>query len=772
MGSTTANAGPSSGFNNIPAARGSSVEGSRQFLLRLSQFHANRGVPLPPFITGIPIPGYDPNNTPWSFLEPSSEPASFRLAGKDVNILRLFGAVIQHRAMMTSQPGATPRDIWPSITQNFDLPPELPQPVNGVLSTAQQLERIYGYLLQPMEATYNEMMRNMAMQRRAELARQQAGLNVTPIQRNGVSSSDGRPQSSSSNKMPLPSTNGDEATNNLKRKLEEDDGNPKHARQKTEPLDGPAPSVAGSVPLPTPQFKRPARRKIEYVPLAREVETYGGRDLAALEHEYVLSLRRPFRDINSWGLVEIDHLVLSLRSRMSTELSYALTTLNVLSILRARNSTSGFEVKEAPDLIDEVVDLIEDVAFEGYEDLADEEQDILTNRHLIRSVYETETEVFAGLQTDKQGFLNLHADGLKQRPGNVVRCAVNVLKNLAFIPDNVEHLAKNERMLDVLLRLCVLKKPPESSTFAPASRALNMSDLIDLRKDILGFVGAVAPAVVLGSISSPMTCRIARRFWQLSASYLTDPTDSVSPSLYLHSHRIPFNSPRATRPPSNAELALDAFTSLTRLDQNRRVFRQVISGDAMFTLFSSLLRRLPLVDVDFQLVSRETWLAYVERVLMAMYSIAFFSPTAVKKRIVEDRALGYRTVMLRVLERMFLSGSPDARQYYAVATRRAVETVKLIDDVEADPAVGGEENEDQSGVGDKLAFGVGYGEFGDNAEEHGLGMFCVNRDVLLTMLSTTEVCSDEVMFKELESLVRIESNMDPAFVEEVPAQVL
>jgi len=69
----------------------------RNFLVGLANVMTSRGSPLPPALTGIPYPpNYDPANSPFKMLDVSpTEPGFFRLAGKDVDIFKLWGAVFQ-----------------------------------------------------------------------------------------------------------------------------------------------------------------------------------------------------------------------------------------------------------------------------------------------------------------------------------------------------------------------------------------------------------------------------------------------------------------------------------------------------------------------------------------------------------------------------------------------------------------------------------------------------------------------------------------------------
>lgn len=80
---------------NQPSASSSLKQRQQGFLQGLAGLMAKRNTPLPPSLTGIPYSNYDPNNTLWSIIEPSSEIGSFRLAGRDVDLFKLWGLVFQ-----------------------------------------------------------------------------------------------------------------------------------------------------------------------------------------------------------------------------------------------------------------------------------------------------------------------------------------------------------------------------------------------------------------------------------------------------------------------------------------------------------------------------------------------------------------------------------------------------------------------------------------------------------------------------------------------------
>ena len=80
---------------NQPSSASSLKQRQQGFLQGLANLMAKRSTPLPPSLTGIPYSNYDPSNTLWSIIEPSPEIGSFRLAGRDVDLFKLWGLVFQ-----------------------------------------------------------------------------------------------------------------------------------------------------------------------------------------------------------------------------------------------------------------------------------------------------------------------------------------------------------------------------------------------------------------------------------------------------------------------------------------------------------------------------------------------------------------------------------------------------------------------------------------------------------------------------------------------------
>lgn len=489
-----------------------------------------------------------------------------------------------------------------------------------------------------------------------------------------------------------------------------------------------------------------SRRKLEYVPLAQEIDTYGGRDVQALDAEWTNVVpKRPLRDINDWGVVDIECLCMSIRSRLSVELSYALTTFTVLSTMRGQSPSSGFPIFQCPDLLDDALDLMEELAFDEPEKTLSEHTDnIFTNRELVVLVQDTQCHPFAVLEWH-QGAKDSQL-GPQQRPGTIIFAIVNIIRNLTIFADNIEFISNHPRLVDILLRLCTIEHIPGHSP-TPASKALSLSDLLLIRRDVMNVLMGIAGSINLSqSSSSEKTLRVARRAFDLLASYLVDPIDSIPP---LASVQLAGVAPNPNRkPPALADAALEVFTRFTQIDANRQIITKAVPSSSLWLLLENLVHRLPLVDADFILMQREHWLCFVEKTVMAIYSIVFLAPYELKRKIKTDRTLGFKNVMLRMAQRI-LTMPTDGRLTFVISSRRAIEAMKLLDKSE-------ELVDTSEPTMPVLSFGMGFSDSGDAGMEKGTGMLGGNREVAWDMLMTRDVFQDDFFFNELDSMVRVE----------------
>ena len=118
----------------------------------------------------------------------------------------------------------------------------------------------------------------------------------------------------------------------------------------------------------------------------------------------------PLRRSDEWEQVEIDAFALWLLSRISTELSYFLSTFALITLARGhysqqhgeRDREGGFPIVQAPDFWHEVIDLVQDIAFDGVEVGGDLDHDapLVMRNELVDPNLDESTKLFAAPQTE------------------------------------------------------------------------------------------------------------------------------------------------------------------------------------------------------------------------------------------------------------------------------------------------------------------------------------------------------------------------------------
>ncbi|CAE7231487.1 unnamed protein product [Rhizoctonia solani] len=549
--------------------------------------------------------------------------------------------------------------------------------------------------------------------------------------------------------------------------------------------------VADPVPATTSR-----RTKIEYVPLRLDVETWGGRALDGMMAGVGAqgSMERNVRDISELGTVDITSIILSLRSRTPRALGYALGSLSVLS----SHIQQSFPLMRCEDLLDVLVELLESAALDGdgwmggplgsereaiqsrikqeenlvkREDGVDEiwdEQDeeipIRTHRELVRIA----AEMGVGMRAKGRGWdggvvgANVKREdgetdpeldsiyGDTAPPGiarsDVIITIVRLLRNFSIGQDNCQFMTREgSRVVDVLASIVGFREDKDAQVdgpfswdtgvnihISPLSSSLNLPQLLRIRKDVLHIIANLGLHVRLGaSTSTP------QNLFQLMASFLLDPADTRSP-VQLYQHLLPNRRFSLT-----TEIALDAFSRIAHADANRAVFQRTVSPVLLKAVFTALVKMLPAEPNDMILLIRsEMWMAYAERIALALYSLACSLPLSTRATIrTQHRHLG--ASVLRMMCRMAqYDPSPDKantpwaqRSPFVCLVRRVIEALRVIDEPE-------EEVQGWPVRGGKLEGGKASGWLAGIGAEDALLMMSIEG-------------MDGVMFEDLEVLTRV-----------------
>lgn len=487
------------------------------------------------------------------------------------------------------------------------------------------------------------------------------------------------------------------------------------------------------------------------MPVMRNLNTYGGRDLEAIEAEYqLLPKKRPMRKMEDFGMVDVEMLILQLRSRLKVEVTTALGILYHLASIRGGDrGNSGLQLSMCDDLTDELLELLEETAFSGTPDVdepedADISQRIVTNRELTRNIQDEGDELFAGVKADQR---TGHISPTHQ-PWEVIVMITTILSTVASADENPAYLASRPKLVDLFMRLCMLQPKERGEAPSPLCSALQLRHVLRIRKEVVSMMGTIARYMHLSS-SPP---RATRRLYLLLAATLLDSEECIPPGT---AGRLP--SPMV-------DLALDTFTQIIYPDPNRKIISAQIPWESLWSLMMALTRILPITDLDIQtVVNNEVWLSFVLKAALGIYSLAVTAPFPMRRKMKGSASL--RGALTRYLKQGSTTGSaanimhrtlpPEVRMTVEEYWKRVGETLKVIDAEEDPLAV-------TSSAGGLIGYGLGGSydlHLGAKPPARGTGMFGGNREELLwSVLLTSAVQNDTQAFEEWDYMLRVDSS--------------
>lgn len=441
---------------------------------------------------------------------------------------------------------------------------------------------------------------------------------------------------------------------------------------------------------------RRKRRRIEYRPLARPLDSHGGQDLQLVEQAYARAEKaRPARKLPDLGLVDVHGLTMSLRSRMATEIAYALNVLTLISLqMTTEDKGMGlrFPFEKCPDLLEELLDLLEETAFglddegnpRGPSDTAkgkEAAQAPQTYRELFRIIEEQANDLAPHRPHPHTSTDDDHDSVL--RPGETALAVVNVLRNLALAESNARYIAENERIAELFIRVANLPLRDPSAPATPRWPArVSAADLMSLKKSAIELLSQVGNKIELDNLSSST----AQQALDLVLFFIRDAELqreafafdlSNTPSVMSRVHQP--NATSMTAIPPYLHLGLAACARLALKDRNRSVIARLMDPEDLYRIFISLVSLLPISEKDFQIMTFETGLLFVHGAIMSLYNLAFLAPALVKARLRADPKI--HKSLFRIVRR--LAGTQvqsNDDDIYLLLANRSISILQLLDD--------------------------------------------------------------------------------------------
>ncbi|MBW0543511.1 hypothetical protein O181_083226, partial [Austropuccinia psidii MF-1] len=469
---------------------------------------------------------------------------------------------------------------------------------------------------------------------------------------------------------------------------------------------------------------RYTNNRIEYTPICKPADCLGGWDLREADEVYHHSMAaRPRRSLDDLGLVDVHSLVMSLKSRIASEVTYALNTLTMIGphLKLYRDDNSGnFGVLSMPlmmceDLLDELLDLLEDVGFESEKKNAikketDEENLLLaqedeeTFQSMMVNALDEESKPLVELTASYDELEDPHEvkdSSLRPRLGRVelVFSILNILRCFGMTEESGTFIGRNPRTARLLIGLC------QFSHFQVLKSNLRLTKLerLRIRREVLQILADVSHGIDLNQQSNQtvmVIMRLALFFLSNSPNQIDrtaygggelgeglgtlKPGQELSPATLVRLRSL-------SMVPSHVDTGLSLISKIATLDGNRKKIeestRQTELRWILERLLEVLMKLIPITEEEILLVvSEEEARIRAEILAMALFNIVNLQSGSKNLDVRSNQNLILMKTLVKTITRFLASGGDDQisilismkMNLTQIFIERLVETLKLI----------------------------------------------------------------------------------------------
>lgn len=410
-------------------------------------------------------------------------------------------------------------------------------------------------------------------------------------------------------------------------------------------------AVAPLVPEPDP--KR-ARYKVEYRPVHLPIANLGGWDQNLIASSFPKHNRgKPTRSIHDLAIVDMDALLMGVKSRMPKELGYAITVLSMLSMAHPEDGLGGLPLLHITELYEELLELLAEKAF---------------GEDGPRGV-EPERVLFSELERMGRDMdWSIDASDYRASP-DVVLSLLNLMRNFSMLPDNQPILASSVDLLHVLAGIS-----DKSLCTAFGGSLFSAVEFARAQREAVAILTNIGSMVDLSKCENWAVVGIFR----LLSGFLVPAWEMLSA---IQSPYAPISP--ADRPPVILSVyrALEALCKLSQADSNREVLSR-LPRQEIVEVFTSLVRLLPITppQARFLHISEES-LCLAEYLALTLYSLAFLAPPSARTEIRNSPGLVdviTRIILLSALPPQSQQGQPPQPHNLAILCRRLAETLGVL----------------------------------------------------------------------------------------------
>lgn len=401
-----------------------------------------------------------------------------------------------------------------------------------------------------------------------------------------------------------------------------------------------------------------------YIPKTRNVETYGGIDLKYFEK---FEIKPVVPHLGELGIVDIQAIILSLKSGMKMELTNA---LNILTVLTAQPNLQHQQAPNLPlmqceDLLDVLLDYLEqDILgtckrFDYIQPNIKNEQekmDAVTVDLTYADLFDMSLDEMKSLIPQLEDTTSDIWVSLRER----CLCIFNILKNLSFMNDNVEYLARHQRftglMLEIIDKTRQIQLTEGRDTVGKEAwfSGIRRMDALDFRKSILIILSNI---VMFTSLNDS---RLSAAFVHLIRDFLIHGPDTYYALLAIETWS------KFSVGYSNRQQLHELFMSEPGIAQSIE--------DIWLELTSVIRREYFSADGRVMHAMTSNQLASLELTVIGLYNILIIVENdSVKQELaLRNRSLGM--MLFRLCMTLAESGNPQ----FSLVTKRSMEILRSI----------------------------------------------------------------------------------------------
>ena len=422
-----------------------------------------------------------------------------------------------------------------------------------------------------------------------------------------------------------------------------------------------------------------ARYKVEYKPIHVPMTHMAGWDERAVRSTFPMNnLAHPSRSIHDLEVVDMEAVLMGLRSRLPRELGYCLTVLSMLSMPHPEDGLDGLPLVHLSEIFIELLLLLEEAAFgeDGY----DHWQMRMDKGEDVPEWDISDLDFMDFERIARHEDVSLPADPVgkdkwrKSKTGgstDIVLSTINLLRNFSMFEENREFMGRRPHLFATLSRIVDPRLVRVPGRCSP-EQAYSMSEYATVCRDTIMILTNVGYRINLSVM--PPAC--VRSIFRLLSRTMSSGFDI---SLFKESPYGNSAEPnQAASLPSRLTTyrAAEAFYSLAAPDTNREALGKV-PEEELVALFVSLIKLLPVTQRHTEsLYHSEAHLVYTECISLALYSLSFLSPLSARAAM---RAVPGAVEILRRLIMMTMTSKPTFQiNPFASLCGRLAETLGVL----------------------------------------------------------------------------------------------